>query len=255
MLFQRPMKSAFRSKPPHYPQRWSELPGGEELKLVIQQVCNELSQRVFGYHMLKLGNLSSELVLPDCSIRHHIQQTQIASEFSGIITRSDNLPYVENSIDGVLLANELDFAQDPHEILREVDRVITANGYVIISGFNPFSLTGVARFLPIKNGNVLHSARFFSAGRIKDWLQLLGFEVVEHRHILFSMLFASQAAKQPAAWQQWCSKHCPWCSSVYVLLARKRTIPMTTVKANWKVKPRFSTVGASMRDVTSQSRS
>lgn len=249
------MKSAFRSKPPHYPQSWSELPGGEELKLVIEQVCNELSQRVFGYHMVKMGNLSSEILLPDCSIRHQIQQTQVASAHSGIITRSDNLPYVENSIDGVLLANELDFAQDPHEILREVDRVITANGYVIISGFNPFSLTGMARFLPIKRGNVLHSARFFSAGRIKDWLQLLGFEVVEHRHILFSVLFAQQAAKQPAAWQQWCSRHCPWCSSVYVLLARKRTIPMTTIKAKWKVKPRFSAVGASMRDAASRTHS
>ncbi len=248
------MKSAFRPKPPHYPDSWSELPGGEELKLVIEQVCNELSQRIFGYHMLKLGNLSSEIALSDCSIRHQIQQTQSLTEHSGIITRSDNLPYVENSIDGVLLANELDFAQDPHEILREVDRVITANGYVIISGFNPFSLTGVARFLPIKRGNVLHSARFFSAGRIKDWLQLLGFEVVEHRHILFSMLFASHAAGQPAAWQQWCSRHCPWCSSVYVLLARKRTIPMTTIKAKWKVKPRFSAVGASMRDAASRTK-
>ena len=113
----------------------------------------------------------------------------------------------------------------------------------------------MARFLPIKRGNVLHSARFFSAGRIKDWLQLLGFEVVEHRHILFSVLFAQQAAKQPAAWQQWCSRHCPWCSSVYVLLARKRTIPMTTIKAKWKVKPRFSAVGASMRDAASRTHS
>ncbi|MEC9260612.1 MAG: SAM-dependent methyltransferase, partial [Pseudomonadota bacterium] len=114
------------------------------------------------------------------------------------------------------------------------------------------SLTGLARFLPIKKGNILHQARFFSAGRIKDWLQLLGFEIVEHRHILFSMLFASHHKGQPAAWQQWCSRYCPWCSSVYVLMARKRTLPMTTVKPKWKVKPRFSAVGASMRDAASR---
>ncbi|HAU93696.1 MAG TPA: SAM-dependent methyltransferase [Alteromonas sp.] len=246
------MKSAFHPKPLRYPQSWSELPGGDELKQAIEGVCDDLSQRVFGYNLVKLGNLSSEIKLPGCAIRNQVVQTQVATEASSLISNSDKLPYIENSIDGFLLANELDFARDPHEILREVDRTITANGYVIISGFNPYSLTGLARFLPIKKGNILHQARFFSAGRIKDWLQLLGFEIVEHRHILFSMLFASHHKGQPAAWQQWCSRYCPWCSSVYVLMARKRAIPMTTIKPKWKVKPRFSAVGASMRDAASR---
>ena len=135
------MKSAFHPKPLRYPQSWSELPGGEELKQAIEGVCDELSQRVFGYNMVKLGNLSSEIGLPGSAIRHHVAQTQIAVKGSTLISYSDNLPYIENSIDGFLLANELDFAQDPHEILREVDRTVTANGYVIISGFNPYSLT------------------------------------------------------------------------------------------------------------------
>ncbi|WP_370060014.1 hypothetical protein, partial [Neptunomonas phycophila] len=69
--------------------------------------------------------------------------------------------------------------------------------------------------------------------------------------ILFSMLFSSHSDGQPANWQQWCSRYCPWCSSVYVIMARKRTLPMTTVKPKWKVKPRFSAVGASMRDAAS----
>ncbi|NVK56706.1 MAG: methyltransferase domain-containing protein [Alteromonadaceae bacterium] len=238
------MKAAFSPKPLHYPETWSELPGGEELQQAIASVCDDLSQRVFGYHMVKLGSLSSQIELPSCAIRLQVNQSQLQSPQSTLVSRSDSLPYIENSIDGYLLANELDFAQDPHEILREIDRTITSNGYVIISGFNPYSLTGLAKYLPIKRGNVLHEARFFSAGRIKDWLQLLGFEIVEHRHILFSMLFNSHTGGQPAAWQQWCSKYCPWCSSVYVLLARKRSLNMTTVKPKWKMKPRFSAVGA-----------
>ena len=144
------MKSAFHPKPLRYPQSWSELPGGDELKQAIEGVCDDLSQRVFGYNLVKLGNLSSEIKLPGCAIRNQVAQTQVATEASSLISYSDNLPYIENSIDGFLLANELDFARDPHEILREVDRTITANGYVIISGFNPYSLTGLARFLPIK---------------------------------------------------------------------------------------------------------
>lgn len=246
------MKSAFHHKTPRYPQDWSELPRGEELQSVIGSVCNDLSQRIFGYHLVKLGALSSEIALPDCAIRHQVCQTHSEQPSSTLVSPSHTLPYIENSVDGFLLANELDFAQDPHEILREVDRVITANGYLIISGFNPYSLTGLARFLPYKRKSPLFQARFFSSHRITDWLHLLGFEIVERRHIVYSALFSNKRAGHSTAWQQWCSKYCPWCSSVYVLMARKRGLPMTTIKAKWKVKPRFSTVGASMRGTPNQ---
>ncbi len=165
-------------------------------------------------------------------------------------SQSHCLPFAENSIDGFLLANELDFAQDPHEILREVDRVITQNGYVIISGFNPLSLAGIAKFLPVKRENILHDARFFTSYRIKDWLQLLGFEIVEQRQVLFSTLFFQQKWKGAAKLQDYLASYLPWCSAVYVILAKKRVIPMTAIKPKRNLKPRFSAVGASVRTST-----
>jgi hypothetical protein len=242
------MKSAFHKQAPRYPSRWEDLPGGEAMQAAVAGACDELSQRIFGYHMLKIGNLSSQIQLPSCTVNHQISQVQKMDEKASLQSYSHILPYIENSIDGVLLANELDFAQDPHEILREVDRVITGSGFVIISGLNPYSLTGAGKFLPIKRGNILHDARFFSAARIKDWLQLLGFEIVEQRHILFSMLFFQRKNELLSLWQNWCATYCPWCASVYVILARKRSLPMTTIKPKWKLKPQFSPVSASMRE-------
>ncbi|RDV24307.1 SAM-dependent methyltransferase [Alteromonas aestuariivivens] len=244
------MRSAFRKKEPRYPVDWNQFPAGEAIRQAIQSCCDDFSQRIFGYHFVKLGNLSVQIPLPKCSIRHHIHQARIINEQTGVLGKSHELPYVENSIDGFLLANELDFAQDPHQVLREVDRTITQSGYVIISGFNPYSMTGLGKYLPVKRGNMLHDARFFSAGRIKDWLQLLGFEIVEQRQILFSMLFFSYQFNVSPKWQEWLNRYCPWCGSVYVILARKRVWPMTVVKPKLRLEPRFSPVGASMREVT-----
>lgn len=237
------MRSAFRNHPPRYPRSWDDFIGGQTVRDEIAQVCNEYSQRVFGYHFLRLGELSSEIALPDCPIRHLINQTHYRQTQSSLLAWSHELPYSENSIDGILLANELDFAQDPHQILREVDRVITQNGYVIISGLNPLSLTGLLRFLPFRRQNLLHDARFFTSGRIKDWLQLLGFEIVEQRHVLFSLLQCNPKPES-SGFRRWMATYMPWSGAVYVILARKRVVPMTAIRPRLKLKTQFTPVGA-----------
>lgn len=270
------MKSAFKAKPPRYPRQWEDFPAGAQIQQAISLVCNNYAERVFGYHFAKIGSLSASIKLDRSPIHHHINYTpntyfNSAVQSDNSITekseRADNtsnnlflhenesyvvgqshcLPFAENSIDGFLLANELDFAQDPHEILREVDRAITQSGYVIISGFNPLSLAGIAKFLPVKRGNILHDARFFTSYRIKDWLQLLGFEVVAQQQVLFSTLFFQQKWRGAVKLQHYLSSYLPWCSAVYVILAKKRVIPMTAIKPKRKLKPRFSAVGASVR--------
>lgn len=271
------MRSAFQKIPPRYPESWGEFPAGEQIRQAINSVCNDYAERVFGYHFAKLGSLSSAITLEASPIRHHVnlvpdektlKKANVCDERdrhdsssshrdpfvqcqpSFVVGQSHSLPFSENSIDGFLLANELDFAQDPHEILREVDRVITQNGYVIISGFNPLSLAGIAKFLPVKHGNILHDARFFTSYRIKDWLQLLGFEIVEQRQVMFSTLFFQQKWKGAVKLQEYLASYLPWCSAVYVILAKKRVIPMTAIKPKRNVKPRFSAVGASVRTST-----
>ena len=42
-------------------------------------------------------------------------------------------------MDACLLANTLNFAQDPHQILREAHRVLKDDGWIYITLFNPMS--------------------------------------------------------------------------------------------------------------------
>lgn len=242
------MRPALIKNHPTKPELWQDLPLGDELKNLIETEIAEASRKFFGYHLIRLGHLSSQIELAACPIKHQINITSNSQTYTSLIATPDDLPVSEKSVDAFLLAHELDFSKDPHQILREVNRTIMPNGYLVITGFNPLSLCGLFKYLPINKGNILHEARFFSCARVKDWLQLLGFEMVDVKHLLFNELFLNRKLRAPSKWNQWCHQYLPLLTSMYVIVARKREIPLSLIKPKWKAKPKFSTVGASARN-------
>ena len=254
-----PMKSALEHKHSHYPASWRNLPSGMAMQQAVQQVCREGSRLCFGYHLLKLGNLSSEIELSDCTIKHQVRLKEVGvhaneddddvpeSTAASLFSSRDELPFVENSIDAILLTHELDFAADPHQILREVDRVITPNGYVLLTGFNPFSIDGLVNAVRYKRKTAMAQARYFRQGRVIDWLHLLGFEIIEKRKFAHFSLFMNRQTPPVKKLNRFCQRYLPWSGSSYFILARKREVPLSLVKPKWRLKPNFSPVGASAR--------
>ena len=68
------------------------------------------------------------------------------------------------------------FHRSTHQVLREVRRVLIAEGRVIIIGFNPYSLWGLWRLFGRWKGPS-HGAAVFCLPRLSDWLTLMGFAV------------------------------------------------------------------------------
>ena len=238
------MKPALLDTKPRYPRSWQALPMGAELKAVVETQLEGITQQFFGYHMVKVGNLSSELKLSQCSIKHCVNMMTKVSEHSSMVSLSREMALLENSVDAFVLAHELDFAQDPHQILREVDRAIMPDGDLVIVGFNPLSIAGLAKLLSFNRQSLLYEARFFSVPRLKDWLNLLGFEIMDVKYQPFSTFMFTQKYN---GWSRWCEKFLPKLASVYIIVAKKRTIPMSLIKPKWQPKPKFAPVGASMR--------
>jgi hypothetical protein len=131
------MRPALIKNHPSKPQLWQDLPLGDELKCLIEKEIAEVSRKFFGYHLVRLGHLSSQIELASCPIKHQINITSNSQAYTSLVATPDDLPLSENSVDAFLLAHELDFSKDPHQILREVDRAIMPNGYLVITGFNP----------------------------------------------------------------------------------------------------------------------
>ncbi len=88
----------------------------------------------------------------------------------------------------------LEFDANPHQILREVERVLVPEGSVVITGFNPFSLWGVRRWLARRNGPPPWQGRYISVPRLKDWFALLGFE---------TRAAPSAATRRPSRQEKW----------------------------------------------------
>jgi len=231
---------------PDYPSHWYQLPLGAEIKWLTEKAIAQESHKFWGYHLVKLGELSSQLKLPECAIKHQVKHTRFHQSDSSVVAKAHCLPYQAKSIDTFILSHELDFSHDPHAILREVDRCIVADGYLVISGFNPFSLAGMASLLPFNKQSLLHQARFFSVARVKDWLSLLGFEIICDQRLLFSELLFERTPKVSSKRYQWCDQHLNWLNAVYVIVAKKREYPLSPIKLKWQERPKFAAVGASL---------
>lgn len=162
------------------------------------------------------------------------------------------LPFPSQSLDLVLLPHALEFAPDPHHTLREVERVLVAEGRVVILGFNPTSLWGLrhwggrwARRLGVRrdapDAFLPRDGEFIGHRRLRDWLRLLGFEVERGGFGCYRPALRSQAWLDRWAWMEKAGdRWWPVFGAVYLLTAVKRVRGMRLIGPAWKKarKPR-----------------
>lgn len=222
------------------PSSWCELPLGDWIASEVQSRLDLWCPHLFGYHLLKIGALSAELSCRCSTIRHQAAVAPLGRDLA-MQGEATQLPVRCGSVDACLLAHTLDFSQDPHEVLREVERVLTPDGWIILSGYNPMSLLGVGKMLPWFRRQLPWSARMFTPGRVTDWLQLLGFEVMFEERFGYSWM----GRKSSVGWWRESLGHdyCRAFSSVYVIAARKRRIPLQPVQKRWNLPRTLTTPG------------
>ncbi len=141
---------------------------------------------VFGFYLLQLGGPAVfASLLSDSRVRWKCYVgVDDAPSGAAVYAESESLPIAGDSVDAILLPHTLDFSADPHQLLREVDRVLIAEGHLLILGFNPWSLWGLWRMMRKHAGQTPWDGQFVSQRRLHDWLSLLGFDVT-HVHSLF----------------------------------------------------------------------
>lgn len=154
--------------------QWIDSPQGRHVLDWERAAIDVAVADIFGYNALQLG-----LPRLDLLAQNRIPFRQKAGDNGSVDALCDlrQLPFAANSIDLALLPHVLEFYDDPHQILREVERVLIPEGKVVITGFNPLSMWGVRKKLMRGQTEFPWCGEYLSAMRVRDWLQLLGFEV------------------------------------------------------------------------------
>lgn len=213
-------------------RQWFETTLGGYVLAREQAYFDESVSDIFGYNALQLG-LPQHDMLRASRIPLHLTldlhpPAQLISDFN-------HLPIASQSIDLALMPHVLEFSATPHQILREVERVLMPEGHVIITGFNPLSWWGVGHLLKRRCGDYPWRGNFINLPRVKDWLALLGLEVVAGRLSCYAP--PMQSAKwlerfqfMEAAGDRWW----PLGGGVYFLLAKKRVHSMRLIMPSWK---------------------
>ncbi len=197
----------------------------------------------FGYYLLQVGCLGLQLdPLRMSRIKSQVVLVPKGEDAFGnqcVVGDPQHLPVASDSIDTVLLPHTLDFSRNPHQLLREVERVLIPEGHVIIVGFNPWSLWGIWRLLRMRGKQVPWCGHFISAWRVHDWLSLLGFEIKAEQGVMFRPPLRHERMMQRLGFlERIGGRFWSPMSGAYVILAVKRVSRLTPIKPAWKLRPR-----------------
>lgn len=220
---------------------WHDLPNGEAIKAMEQEVITERLSMCFGNHLLKVGCLATAINTDKSLINHQINvANNVAIESKvGVVGEIDDLPFQSQSIDAALLNHVLEFSADPHQTLREVHRVLIPNGNLVLTLFNPLSFLLLGKIWPFKSKKSFWRCRLFTIARIKDWLHLLGFEVTDVKYLCYSSLLGAKKGEVENRFVRKFSKLVPKLGSICIITVKKREWPLTPIRPRVRYRTVF----------------
>jgi SAM-dependent methyltransferase len=200
---------------------------------------------LFGYHLIQMS-ASQTANLSAASPIHHcfklVAGQKRVGEALHLYSSFDELPLESDSIDVVILHHVLEFSLNPHQILKEVNRVLIPRGHVIIVGFNPFSLFGIWKSLAVLfTNNVPWCYNTIGRHRLLDWFKLLDLKKSQVIDVFYRAPFSNPLLLDRLSFLEKIGRrlHLPT-GGAYVMMACKDVNAMIPIrpslKAAWESK-------------------
>ena len=211
---------------------WLATPQGQYVLAWEQSKHDLMVADIFGFNAVQIG-----LPQHDFLSANRMPFRFRCDDRAGVELRADAhyLPFAAASIDLVVLPHVLEFAAHPHQILREVERVLVPEGNVIVTGFNPYSLWGARRKFARAQAAAPWRGQYLSVARLKDWFALLGFETQAGSFGCYA---------PPATQEKWLrrwrfmelagNRWWPIAGATYIIQAVKRVPGMKLITPVWR---------------------
>jgi SAM-dependent methyltransferase len=226
-------------------QCWYESDLGQYVLAHEQAWFDAVSSDLFGFHAMQMGECETDFLRAN-----RISHKFCAGVSSGpLLAAPELLPIASQSLDLLVLPHVLEFSPQPHQVLREAERVLRPEGRLLISGFNPMSLWGLRRIVIGLTAEEVPAhpwhGRFIHLTRIKDWLALMGFEMAGGRMACYApplqrAAWLARFSFLEAAGDRW------WAlgGGIYFIHAVKRVHSMRVImpkrEAAWSPRPAWA---------------
>lgn len=221
---------------------WLDSPIGQSLISREQRLVEEAFDGIFGEECVQLGRWGDEREFLKYSRAQ--RSSCVAPEPFGedagdrcVTAHLHRLPIASDSVDSIFLPHTLEYSDRPQAVLREVHRVLRADGHVTVLGFKYGGLWGVRRMLP---GAAMPPAtvQLISDGRLRDWLDLLDLRLLGLKRYFFRWPLPGNGGPLSQSWEARGQQWWPELAACYMLTAQKRTVPMTLMrKPAWRKRP------------------
>lgn len=217
---------------------------GREVHARVASRVETLLRNLYALHCLQIGGTQLGVdLLTGRALIHRIHVTGDGAD--GMHADPAMLPLETRSLDLVVLCHALEFCEDPHGLLREVDRVLKLDGHVLTIGFNPWSLFGVRRL--VDRSRVPWNGHFYGPGRVSDWLALLGLRTLQRETVWLRPPLQHERVQGLLRPCEHLQRVLPGAGAVYLALARKHSVPFTAIPAGWERRPEAVPAGGAVR--------
>jgi len=223
---------------------WFQTPPGQYALAWEHAQFDALVADVFGFQAWQVGLAEHDMLRANrmpfkACVGTETPPPEVAARWQGcVVAQPEALPFESQTLDLLVLPHAFECTDDPHLVLREVERVLVPEGRVVVSGFNPWSLWGARNAMPGMEAWLPQpvSAQV-SLPRLKDWLKLLSFEVGPGRFGCYAP--ACRTDQWLRRWrflEQTGARWWPVGGAVYVVSATKRVAGMRLIGPAWKKK-------------------
>lgn len=222
----------------NYSSNWYKSLSGQSSLDHLDHLCADILSETFGYYAIQIGLLSGSHDL--------LGYSRIAKGFSLVekvfdknaevaaISTVEQLPIATDNIDLVVASHVLELSENPHQVLREIDRVLVPEGHCLLIGFNPFGLLRFPSYVMSTLNRKKHNFRMRSVPRVRDWFSLLGFEVLDVHYMGARPPIKNKKVFDAMSWVEKVSHYTgPVMANMYVIHVKKQVVAMRPHKKVW----------------------
>ncbi len=227
---------------------WYQTLSGKSSLDELDKLCANILSEVFGYYAIEMGVLSGKhsllkysripavfSLLDSESVANTNTPFEKSNVPSSVIATTEQLPIATDNVDLVIASHTLESSMDPHQVLREIDRVLVPEGHCILIGFNPYSFSRIGQFIKSRFEKKKSPYKTRSVAHVRDWFSLLGFEVVDVSYMGMRPAVKNKKLFDALSWLDRVGEFAgPMLGGMYVIHAKKQMAAMRPDKKVWR---------------------